>query len=117
MKFLIDAQLSYKLSKFLSKRGYDVIHVTLLPKKDYTPDIEIMQYSDKQSRILITKDSDFVDSFIIKKSPHKLLFISIGNIGNDELFKIVDKNFETIYQLFEHYNYIELSINKLIVHE
>jgi predicted nuclease of predicted toxin-antitoxin system len=39
MKFLIDAQISYKVSKYFSQKGFDVVHVNQLPLRDRTPDL------------------------------------------------------------------------------
>ena len=59
MKFLIDANLSFKLSKFLKNKGYDVIHTDNLPNKERTTDNDIRRFAIDQNRIIITKDIDF----------------------------------------------------------
>lgn len=41
MKFLVDAQLPYKLVKFISGRNIDAIHTNDLPNLDRTEDDEI----------------------------------------------------------------------------
>ncbi|MEH1774010.1 MULTISPECIES: DUF5615 family PIN-like protein [unclassified Nostoc] len=41
--------------------------------------------SIQQNRILITKDVDFVNSFLTVQQPYKLLLITTGNINNSEL--------------------------------
>jgi len=41
MRFLIDAQLSYRLAKFIGNKGFDVIHTDDLPKRERTSDKEI----------------------------------------------------------------------------
>lgn len=38
-----------------------------------------------EQRIVITKDADFLESYIIKKEPPKLLLLKTGNIRNSEL--------------------------------
>lgn len=63
MKFIVDAQLPLSLSKYLEKRGFDVIHTDDLPNKEFTTDNEIREISVKEERIVITKDSDFLDSY------------------------------------------------------
>lgn len=59
MKFLMDANLSYKLTISLKDKGYDVIHTDDLPDKERTKDNEIRNISIKEDRIIITKDSDW----------------------------------------------------------
>lgn len=45
MKFLIDANLPFKLAKSLKDKGYDVIHTDDLPDKEKTKDNEIRKIS------------------------------------------------------------------------
>jgi predicted nuclease of predicted toxin-antitoxin system len=66
MRFLIDANLPYRLAKSLKDKGYDIIHTDDLPDKERTKDNEIRKISVDQSRIIISKDSDFLDSHIIQ---------------------------------------------------
>lgn len=59
--------------------------------------------------ILITKDSDFRDSFFIKKTPKKLIKINLGNISNQELIRIISENINSITKLSQKsYFLIEL---------
>jgi predicted nuclease of predicted toxin-antitoxin system len=59
MKFLVDAQLSYRLSEFLKKKGHESIHTLDLPKKNTSTDEEINRIILKEKRVLITKDERF----------------------------------------------------------
>lgn len=54
MTFLIDAQITFKLAKYLQSKGIDAVHVMQLPMKDKTPDHEITRIADTQNRIVIT---------------------------------------------------------------
>jgi len=82
MRFIIDAQLPFALSKYLEQKGFDVIHTDDLPNREYTTDNEIREISVKENRIVITKDADFLDLFYVNSIPPKLLLVSIGNIKN-----------------------------------
>ncbi|WP_413172897.1 DUF5615 family PIN-like protein [Anabaena azotica] len=81
MKFLIDAQLPVRIADLLVTLGYDVIHTKNLPLKNSTSDSEINKISILEKRIVITKDKDFLDSFLIKQEPYKLLLVTTGNIS------------------------------------
>ncbi len=52
----------------------------------------IGKFADENNQILITKDSDFRNSFYIKKSPKKLIKINLGNISNKLLIQIMTDN-------------------------
>jgi predicted nuclease of predicted toxin-antitoxin system len=92
MKFLIDAQLPERIANLLEKSGYDVVHTKNLPLQNATPDSEINKLSIIEQRIVITKDKDFLDSFLIKKEPYKLLLITTGNISNKQIEQIFIQN-------------------------
>ncbi|MDF7817465.1 DUF5615 family PIN-like protein [Runella sp. MFBS21] len=96
MKFLVDAQLPFLLATWIKEKGFDTIHTEDLPFKDETGDTEIRKVADQQGRIVITKDSDFYDSFLIHQSPKQLLLISTGNIKNRQLLDLFRKNFQQI---------------------
>ena len=96
MKFIVDAQLPYGLKTFLVSLEHDVIHTNDLPLKAGTPDSEINGISKTQERIVITKDTDFLDSYYINSIPFKLLLITTGNIVNKELYKLFTKNIVAI---------------------
>jgi predicted nuclease of predicted toxin-antitoxin system len=116
MKFLVDAQLPYRLARFLQKSGYDTIHTLDLPLKNATSDTEINALSLRENRILITKDKDFLESFILKGQPAQLLLITTGNISNKELERLFTNNFTQITELFANYKLIEMSKDALIIH-
>jgi len=117
MKFIIDAQLPYALSMHLKQKGFDVIHTDDLPNKELTTDNEIREISVKEDRIVVTKDSDFLDSYYIKGIPPKLLLVSTGNIKNKVLFNLLESNIEKIIELFGQYSFIELDNNEILGHE
>ncbi|MDP2114859.1 MAG: DUF5615 family PIN-like protein [Bacteroidota bacterium] len=117
MKFLIDANLPFRLAKSLKIRGFDILHTDDLPDKERTTDKEIRKISVEQDRIVITKDSDFLDSHVIQGVPSKLLLVTTGNIVNKELIDLFDKYFETTIQLFDIYDLIELNNEQIIGHE
>ena len=89
MKFPIDAQLPKTLADFFRERGFDAVHTLELPNKNFTKDSEINQISLDEERIVISKDSDFYDSYSAKQEPYKLLYLTIGNVRNKELIDLV----------------------------
>ncbi len=117
MRFLVDAQLPYSLKIFLSGVGHDVIHTDDLEDRERTSDNEIREVSEDQNRIVITKDSDFVDSFYVQGIPKKLLLISTGNIKNSLLFSLFTNNIDKIIILFETNDLVEMDNEDIIAHE
>jgi predicted nuclease of predicted toxin-antitoxin system len=116
MKFLIDAQLPMRIAHLLEKLGYDVIHTKNLPLQNATPDSEINKLSILEQRIVITKDKDFLDSFLIKQEPYKLLLITTGNISNKQIEQLFLENITQIVELFMNHDFLEMTRDSLIIH-
>lgn len=117
MKFLVDAQLPARLARILQLAGYDTIHTKDLSQQNATPDTEINVLSIEQSRIVVTKDKDFLDSFLICKEPYKLLLLTTGNITNTELVALFLNNLLQLDELFQKHSLIEMSRDSIIVHQ
>ena len=96
MKFLCDVHISIKIVKWFQSKKFEATHVNTILKGSSTPDNEIRKYADQNNFIVITKDRDFKNSFFINKSPQKLIKINLGNISNDDLINILDKNISTV---------------------
>ena len=109
MKFLLDAQLPPSLKQLFTDKGYDCIHTLDLESGNDTTDKIINQISVADQRIVITKDSDFFDNFIIKKEPYKLIFVKLGNTSKKELIQFFDDRFAEIIEQIKVEDMILLS--------
>lgn len=99
MRFLCDVHISYKLARHLISLGFESVHVNEILDKSETKDSDLSKYVDQNDYVLISKDSDFRDSFFVKQTPKKLIKINLGNISNQELIKIFNSNIESIQKL------------------
>ncbi len=72
MKFLVDAQLPRRLVARLREVGHEAIHTLDLPLGNQTPDSIINELSIHEEYVVVTKDTDFVNSFHLHRRPHKL---------------------------------------------
>ena len=109
MNFLLDAQLPRRLAFLLREAGHDVIHTLDLPHANKTTDHEINELSLRELRVIVTKDSDFVDSLLVREQPWKLLSVTTGNIHNRELEALFLTNLKTIINGLEAHTHVELS--------
>jgi predicted nuclease of predicted toxin-antitoxin system len=118
MKFIVDAQLPLSLKMWLKKQGHDVIHTRDLPRENFTVDSTVIDIADREDRIVITKDSDFLKAYLLKGKPQRILMITTGNIVNKELIHLFELNFIIIESYFKNNcNIIELNNASIIVHE
>jgi predicted nuclease of predicted toxin-antitoxin system len=116
MKFIVDAQLPKALSDLINSKGQDSIHTLELPGKNKTQDGFITRLATDEQRVVITKNADFLESYILRKEPPKLLLIKTGNIRNRELISLFDRNIELIVELFLLHSLIEVTKEEIVVH-
>ena len=116
MKFLIDAQLPRRLATYLKQSGLEAIHTLELPEGNRTKDHTLVTMSLAEQAVLVTKDSDFVQSFLLKREPWKLLLVSTGNISNDELLRLFELNMTQITDAFSAFDFVELNRTNIICH-
>lgn len=116
MKFLVDAQLPKRLASAISEQNHDVLHTLDLPKGNKTTDTQINELSVREQRIVVTKDADFVTSFLLSKIPYKLLLISTGNITNSELEALLIPQLEKLVEAFQEHHFVELNRTSMVIH-
>jgi len=117
LKWLVDAQLPMRLAVHLRQCGEDVIHTLEMPHGNRTADKEIATTADIEDRVVISKDSDFVDSLIIRRIPRKLLHVTTGNIANDKLVDLFHIHLPAIKAAFGESDLVELHATGLVVHQ
>ena len=116
MKFLIDAQLPRRVVAQLRQAGHDAIHTLDLPDGNRTTDRIINELSIKEQYIVVTKDSDFVESFLLRREPWKLLLIPTGNISNARLEALFASTILKVVDGFDTFDFIEMERSSLIFH-
>ncbi len=99
MKLLCDVHIPFKLVKLLTELGYESKHVNELPDKWFTKDQDICKYCDEHNYVVITKDKDFKDSYLIKREPKKLIKINLGNVSTSDLLSVFNEHIASIASL------------------
>jgi predicted nuclease of predicted toxin-antitoxin system len=92
------------------------VHTLDLPDQNRTTDQQITGISVNDQRIVITKDADFVTSYLLTARRYNLLLLSTGNITNADLEALVVPAIPTIIAAFDQHSYLELSRTTLIIH-
>ena len=116
MRFLVDAQLPLRLAQWLNQAGHDARHTLDLPQGNRTPDEDVVAVAVREGRIVVTKDSDFVQAFLLSGQP-RLLLISTGNISNADLEELLHGSLAAIEQAFEAHRFVEVGRTALLIHE
>ena len=71
--------------------------------------------ADREQRVVITKDADFVDTHVLRGRPAKLLLISTGNISNRDLEALMLPLIADIVREFWSQSFLELGHSGLTV--
>ena len=101
MKFIVDTQLPPALVRFLKTKGFDAIHPTHFPVGHLLDDERIREIAIAGDRIIVSKDSDFFNSYLVQGIPPKILLLKLGNTKNRDLLTMFDVQLPLIIQLFE----------------
>ena len=115
MRFFIDAQLPRRMVRWLAAAGHEAIHTLDLPDQNRTPDAAVNGVADAQQRVVVTKDSDFVDSHTLHGRPARLLLVSTGNITNDDLERLMVPLISAIVLEFQTNSFLELGLSGMMV--
>ncbi|MEO6038896.1 MAG: DUF5615 family PIN-like protein [Saprospiraceae bacterium] len=100
LQFLVDTQLPPRLASLLTSFGYDAIHTTFFPNGHLLSDRAIIQIAIAEQRIIVSKDSDFLDNFLLRGVPPQVLLLQFGNISNTDLALLFNANREVIDNFF-----------------
>lgn len=116
MRFIVDAQLPRRLAREIRALGHEAVHTLDLPAGNRTTDSVILATARSDRCVVVTKDRDFVDSFMLRGEPEKLLLVATGNISNDELLPLLRTNWTLIVTMLEQGDFLEVSRTKLVLH-
>ena len=70
----------------------------------------------REGRVVVTKNTDFVTSFLLRSVPPKLLLISTGNISNDALSRLIAANLTALENALAKNDFVELSVSAITIH-
>jgi predicted nuclease of predicted toxin-antitoxin system len=108
LKFLVDAQLPPGLAHWISRHGHDATHVFDLGLQS-AGDAAIWERAHQDNAIIVSKDEDFVDRWLLSEAPVPLIWIRKGNCSNRVLIAWFEPLWpETLKRLEQGERFIEL---------
>lgn len=100
---------------FLNAVGHNAVHTLDMPDANRTADDIVTKTADETGAVVVTKDADFVHSFLLKRQPAKLLLIATGNITNRDLDVLLSTHLDAIVAGLTTHDFVELTPNALIL--
>jgi predicted nuclease of predicted toxin-antitoxin system len=96
------------MAAWLTDAGFDAIHTLDLPDGNRATDAVVNEVADRDQRVVISKDADFVDTHLLHGRAAKLLLISTGNISNRELEALMIPIISDIVRELRLHSFLEL---------
>ena len=109
-EYWIDANLPPQLAVWLKENfSVNAIHLKDLGLLS-EPDKEILLKASGKPVVILTKDEDFANALRGEEGFPKIIWITVGNISNQRLRKIILDNFEVAVSKLSHeYNIVEIT--------
>jgi predicted nuclease of predicted toxin-antitoxin system len=108
MKFLVDAHLPPGLCELLQAAGHEARHTHQLPAQNLTTDTVIHSLSTTDKLVVVSKDTGFYHSHLLREEPCRLILVRTGDIGVLELKTLFARNLPAIVQALENHSLVEL---------
>jgi predicted nuclease of predicted toxin-antitoxin system len=108
MKLLFDQNISYRITKILSKSFPAAKHISQVGLLDAS-DMEIWEYARQHGYSIVTFDSDYYDLSIVKGCPPKIIWLRAGNATTKRIADLLEDNKEILSIFISDANYKGLS--------
>ena len=110
MDLLLDANLSWRLTKTLKSHFDSCSHVDNVGLSVPATDVEIWSFAFKKDMIIVTNDDDFLNLANAKGFLPKVVLLRTGNQSNVFLEQLLIKHKEEIEGLYlsKEYGFLEI---------
>jgi predicted nuclease of predicted toxin-antitoxin system len=108
VNFIIDAQLPPALARWISSQAHRATHVFDLGLHS-ADDPVIWQRAQNEREVIISKDEDFVDRWLLSSQPVSFVWIRKGNCSNNALLAWIEPLWpDAVKRLEQGEKFIEL---------
>lgn len=110
MKFIIDENLTPALAELFRIIGLNAHHVNEMKaqKKQRVIDDQLRRLAIQKGYVIVTKDDDFVKSYVSRKVPEKLVYIH-GLNEKEPLLSRMKEVAPRLSSLLESHDFIEVN--------
>ena len=113
MRFIIDAHLPMSVAQAFADLGHTVVHTRDMPLGNATDDNDIISVAGNDG-IVVSKDEDFYQSFLLHGKPPQLIHVKVGNMRLKEVTILFEKIAPKIADLLGQHDLLEVYRDKII---
>ena len=110
LRFLVDVNLPKKFSYFSSENFIHIVDVN-----PYMTDQEIWNYAIFHDLVLLSKDADFFNFYLVEEDHPKVIHFKIGNLSLDGLHRYFSKFWPILTENIEQASFIIAQKDKMFV--
>jgi predicted nuclease of predicted toxin-antitoxin system len=99
MRFLVDQQLPPALSRWLADAGHDSVHVSMIGF-DAADDAAVWSWAQRENRIVVSKDEDFLFLANRPKEAGRLLWVRLRNCRRETLLAAFNQALDSALAAF-----------------
>ncbi len=103
MKWLVDENLPIQIGQELA---LDCVHATRIGEQ--ITDSELWNYAKRHDMIILTRDTDFFDRFLLLGPPPKVVWIRLGNLTKQQLIQEILRRWSVIRSLIQKPDLIQV---------
>lgn len=110
MRFLIDENISPDATEIFIAHGLNACHINELKanQKQRVADDQLRRLSIQKGFIIVSKDDDFVHSFVDRKVPEKLVFLFALD-HKPQLMNRLNEVVPLLHELVQKHDFIEVN--------
>ncbi|MBV6647116.1 MAG: DUF5615 family PIN-like protein [Cyclobacteriaceae bacterium] len=111
LKFVIDENLPVSLPEVFRSRGWTCYHINELKQnpKSKISDQQIRHFSLFKDYVVVTRDDDFVRSYVNRKVPERVIFV-FGTFTKENLLHHFEANLDQAIDLVRKFDFVELGV-------
>ncbi|WP_281633597.1 DUF5615 family PIN-like protein [Flavobacterium luteolum] len=102
MKLLLDANISWRITKLIESSFRTCLHSKDIPVNQPAKDLEIWEYAKKNSFTILTHDDDFEKLLLLKGVPPKVIILKTFNKNTKELSELLISKKEIIESFIQN---------------
>lgn len=110
LRFLVDVNLPKKFQFFNSNHFIHVVDINPVMK-----DKEIWDYAILNELVILTKDTDFYEMFLVNDIYPKVVFLKFGNLKISDLHLFFQKFWPSIVDRLENSSFIIANLTTITV--